>query len=147
MRRRDFLKNGSLTGLSVMAFLPGQSMEVGEASGKFGLEEATLDQLQQKMVSGEYSSRSITEQYLQRIKKIDKQGPTLRAVIELNPDALTIADQLDKERKAGKIRGPLHGIPVWGKDNSDTGDSMMTTAGSLALEGHKAAHDAFVVKK
>jgi amidase len=140
MHRRDFLRNGSFTGLSVMALL-------NETPRAFALQEATIDQLQQRMSSGESTSRQITEQYLQWIGEIDKQGPTLRAVIELNPDALTIADRLDKERKIGKTRGPLHGIPMLVKDNIDTGDSMMTTAGSLALEGHKAAQDAFIIQK
>lgn len=112
-----------------------------------GLVEATIDELQAKMVSGELTSRKITELYLQRIKEIDRQGPALHAVIELNPDALMIADQLDKDRKSGKVRGPLHGIPVLVKDNIDTGDKMMTTAGSLALEGHRAAEDAHIIKK
>lgn len=120
---------------------------LNETLREFALKEATIDQLQQIMVSGEATSRSITEQYLQWIKEVDKQGPALHAVIELNPDALSIADKLDKERKAGKVRGPLHGIPMLVKDNIDTGDSMMTTAGSLALEGHKAAQDAYIIKK
>jgi amidase len=137
MRRREFLKNGSLVGFSMLV----------KAPGGFELKEATIDELQARMASGEYSSRWITGQYLRWIKATDKQGPTLRAIIELNPDALAIAGQMDKERKAGEVRGPLHGIPVLVKDNIDTGDKMMTTAGSLALEGHKAAQDAFIVKK
>lgn len=117
----------------------------GEMPTAFALNETTIDELQQKMQKGDYTSRAITELYLQRIAAIDKKGPALHAVIEVNPDALAIADERDKERKAGKIRGPLHGIPVLIKDNIDTGDKMMTTAGSLALEGHKAAQDAFIV--
>jgi amidase len=97
------------------------------------------------MNSGEYSSVSITKLYLKRIEAIDKKGPALNAVIEINPDALAIAASLDAERKAGKLRGALHGIPVLIKDNINSGDRMMTTAGSLALEGHKAAKDAFIV--
>jgi amidase len=111
----------------------------------FVLSEATIDGLQQKMQQGAYTSRSITELYLKRIEQIDKAGPGLHAVIEVNPDALAIADEMDKERKAGKVRGPMHGIPVLVKDNIDTGDKMMTTAGSLALVGHKAAQDAFII--
>lgn len=99
------------------------------------------------MQKGEYTARSLTELYLQRIEDVDKKGPSLHAVIEVNPDALAIADDLDKERKAGKIRGPLHGIPVLVKDNIDTGDKMMTTAGSLALVGNKATQDAHIIKK
>ena len=110
------------------------------------MNEATIDILQQKMQQGVYTSRAITELYLKRIDQIDKAGPGLHAVIEVNPDALSIADQLDKERKAGQLRGPLHGIPVLVKDNIDTGDSMMTTAGSLALEGNRAAKDAFIIE-
>jgi len=143
MRRRDFLRNGSILSLSLNAFV---SRAAGPAHPvPFDLEEATIDQLQQKMASGEYSSRRITEMYLKRIKEVDKQGAMLNAIIELNPDAIAIADQLDKERKAGRIRGPLHGIPILVKDNIDTGDKMMTTAGSLALLGHNAARDAFII--
>lgn len=117
------------------------------AADEFALLEATIDMLQQKMQSGEYTSQSITRLYLKRIAEIDKKGPALNAVIELNPDALAIAEQMDAERKAGKTRGPLHGIPVLVKDNINTGDNMQTTAGSLALEGHKAAKDAFIITK
>jgi amidase len=115
------------------------------APTEFALNEATINVLQQKMQQGVYTARSITELYLKRIEQIDKAGPGLHAVIEVNPDALAIADQLDKERKAGTVRGPMHGIPVLVKDNIDTGDKMMTTAGSLALVGHRAAQDAFII--
>jgi amidase len=98
------------------------------------------------MAKGEYSSEQVTQLYLQRIEAIDKKGPALNAVIELNPDAMVIAKAMDDEREAGKIRGPLHGIPVLIKDNIDTADKMMTTAGSLALVGHIASKDAFIVK-
>jgi amidase len=123
----------------------------GAASGDavaptdFVLNEVTIDILQQKMQQGAYTAKSITELYLRRIAKIDKSGPALHAVIEVNPDALAIADAMDKERKEGKVRGPLHGIPVLVKDNIDTGDKMMTTAGSLAMVGHVAARDAFII--
>lgn len=119
----------------------------GAGADEFALLEATIDLLQQKMRSGEYTSQAITRLYLKRIAEIDKKGPTLNAVIELNPDALAIAEQMDAERKAGKVRGPLHGIPVLVKDNINTGDKMQTTAGSLALEGHIAAKDAFIIGK
>src|SRR5512144_1861296 len=99
------------------------------------------------MESGELTTRRLAELYLERISEIDKDGPYLNSVIELNPDALEIADTLDEERKAGKLRGPLHGIPILIKDNIDTHDRMQTTAGSLALEGHIAAKDAFIVKQ
>jgi len=111
------------------------------------LSEATIGFLQQKMNSGERTSRSIAEQYLQHIETIDRRGPALNAVIEVNPDALSIAGQMDDERKAGQVRGPLHGIPVLIKDNIDTGDNMMTTAGALALNGHKAERDAFIMAR
>lgn len=147
MRRRDFLKNGSLAGLSVTVSQAAQSMNEDRSPAAFTLKEVTIGELQAKMASGEYTSRWITEQYLRWIKEVDKEGAALRAVIELNPDAMDIAGQLDKERKSGKVRGPLHGIPVLVKDNIDTGDKMMTTAGSLALDGHKAAQDAFIIAK
>src|SRR5258708_22894526 len=99
------------------------------------------------MQKGKYTARSFRELYGHRIEDIDKNGPDLPAVIEVNPDALMIAAALDKERKAGKLRGPLHGIPVLVKDNIDTGDKMMPTAGSLALVGNKAAQDAHIIKK
>jgi amidase len=103
--------------------------------------------LQQQMESGAQTARSITQLYLDRIAAIDAQGPSLKSVIEVNPDALAIADALDQERKSGKVRGPLHGIPVLIKDNIDTADKMMTTAGSLALEGNRATKDAFIVAR
>ena len=111
------------------------------------LPEWTIAELQEKMETGELSARQIAELYLKRIEEVDKNGPFLNSIIELNPDAFEIADKLDAERKAGKVRGPLHGIPVLVKDNIDTHDKMQTTAGSLALEGNFAAKDAFIVKQ
>src|SRR5574337_859406 len=111
------------------------------------MEEFTILELQRKMSSGEFSAQDLCELYLKRIGKLDRQGPQINAVIELNPDAPAIAAALDKERKAGKSRGLLHGIPVLLKDNIDTGDRMQTTAGSLALEGESAPRDAFIVKR
>jgi amidase len=111
------------------------------------LPEWTIAELHEKMETGELSARQIAELYLQRIEEVDKDGPYTNSVIELNPDALEIADRLDKERKAGKIRGRMHGIPVLIKDNINTHDNMQTTAGSLALEGNIAAKDAFIVKQ
>ena len=113
----------------------------------FALEEATLAQLQQGLASGAHSSLSLTRAYLRRIEELDRQGPTLRSVMELNPDAEAIARQLDSERKAGRVRGPLHGIPVLVKDNLDTHDRMVTSAGSLALEQSHPARDSFVVAR
>jgi amidase len=113
----------------------------------FPLEEVTAGQLQEWMTSGRYTARQIAEMYLRRIDAIDRDGPALRSVIEVNPDALAIADALDAERKATGPRGPLHGIPVLIKDNIDTADRMMTTAGSLALDGSRPAKDAFLVQR
>ena len=114
---------------------------------EFELNELSVAQLQDGMTSGRYTSRRLVELYLQRIAQIDTEGPRLRSVIETNPDALAIADALDAERKAKGSRGPLHGIPILIKDNIDTGDKMLTTAGSLALTGGPAARDAFVVER
>jgi amidase len=111
------------------------------------LPEWTISDLQEKMEIGELTARRLAELYTERISEIDKNGPFINSVIELNPDALEIADALDVERRAGKTRGPLHGVPILIKDNIDTADRMQTTAGSLALEGHIAAKDAFIVKQ
>ena len=113
----------------------------------FPLQEASFEQLQQHMNAGRYTSRQLVEMYLERIEKVDRSGPTLRSVIEVNPDALAIADALDAERKAKGARGLLHGVPILIKDNIDTADKMMTTAGSLALEGSIAPRDAFIVER
>ena len=157
MNRRNFLKNGSVVSLAIssIAVASCNTPEKKEASpakasdsaDEFALNETTVDALQQKMQSGEYTSHSITDMYLKRIEAIDKKGPAINAVIEVNPDALGIADEMDKERKAGKIRGPLHGIPILIKDNISTGDKMMTTAGALALKGNVMAKDAFIVQQ
>ena len=114
------------------------------AAAPFELEEATVTDLQARMKSGELTARSLAEKYLARIDEIDKRGPAINAVIELNPDAPAIAAALDQERRDKGPRGPLHGIPVLIKDNIDTADRMMTTAGSLALDGSIAPRDAFV---
>jgi amidase len=111
------------------------------------LPEWTISELQEKMESGELTARRIAELYLGRIEAVDKSGPYINSVIEVNPDAVEIADGLDVERQAGKTRGPLHGIPILIKDNIDTHDRMQTTAGSLALEGNIAEKDAFVVRQ
>ena len=113
----------------------------------FELDEVTIPQLQDGMKSGKYTAQSLVEKYLARIDEIDKRGPAVNAIIELNPDALSIAQALDQERKAKGARGPLHGIPVLIKDNIDTADRMMTTAGSLALVGSKPPKDSFVAQR
>ncbi|WP_276366028.1 amidase [Chryseolinea sp. H1M3-3] len=156
MNRRHFIRQTtfvSLTGSGALAYLasctkskqPKSANPAVPESETFALQEITISDLQQKMTSGELTARSIVEMYLKRIEQIDRNGPNLNSIIELNPDALAIADTLDEERKNGKARGPLHGIPVLIKDNIDTGDKMMTTAGSLALEGHRASKDAFII--
>jgi len=117
------------------------------AAARFDLEDATIADLQQRMVSGRETARSLVEKYLQRIEAIDRQGPALHSVIETNPDALAIADRLDAERRSRGARGPLHGIPILLKDNIATADRMMTTAGSLALAGSTPPRDAFIVQQ
>src|SRR3989304_4303128 len=109
------------------------------------MEEHNIQDLQTLQNNGVQTARSLVEGYLQRIEQVDKNGPALNSVIEINPDALSIAAELDLERQAGKTRGPLHGIPILIKDNIDTADRMTTTAGSLALQGSIALQDAFVV--
>ncbi len=113
----------------------------------FDLEDATIADLLRDQQSGRRTARRIAEQYLSRIQTLDRNGPSLNSVIELNPDALAIADALDAERQTSGLRGPLHGVPVLIKDNIDTADRMSTTAGSLALEGSIAARDAFIVER
>jgi amidase len=113
----------------------------------FELDELSVRQLQGGMESGRFTALSLTRKYLGRIEKLDKAGPAINAVIEINPDALDIARSLDNERKSRGPRGPLHGVPVLLKDNLDTCDRMMTTAGSLALLGSIAKRDAFVVQR
>lgn len=113
----------------------------------FELDEITIPELRDGMNSGKFTARSLVEKYKSRIEEIDKRGPAVNAVIELNPDAEAIADALDQERKTKGARGPLHGIPVLIKDNLDTADRMMTTAGSLALVGSKPPKDSFVAQK
>ena len=160
MNRRNFIKKGSVAGLAISTVTlascntdtdkekkQGDNIDTALLPDNFTLNEITIDQLQQKMQSGEYTSRSITEMYLKRIDVMDKKGPAINAVIELNAEALAIADAMDKERKDGKVRGPLHGIPVLIKDNINTGDAMMTTAGALALVGNIAVRDAFIIKQ
>jgi amidase len=147
MDRRNFIKNGSLAGLSLTPIAK-QSLTLSDkntVNDSFPIEETSIDALQKAMQDGKLTSVQLAKIYLQRIKDIDKNGPSINAVIELNPDALSIAENLDKERKAGKVRGPMHGIPILIKDNINTGDKMMTTAGSLALVGNYAANDAHIV--
>jgi len=117
------------------------------APPRFDLEELSIADLQHRMQLGEETSRSIVQKYIARIEAIDRSGPTLRSVLEVNPDALAIADALDAERHNGRVRGPLHGIPILLKDNIATADKMMTTAGSQALAGAKPPADAFIAAR
>jgi amidase len=154
MKRRQFLHHGTqaavaATLLPLAATHPAEAaapnaLSIHPAASDLDLTEASITDLQARLQNGKSTSRELCQGYLDRIAKIDKAGPKINALIELNPDALKIADTLDKERKAGKLRGPLHGIPILLKDNIDTGDQMQTTAGALALAGNRAAHDAFV---
>ena len=129
------------------ASVAAQSPSQPPAAGPFDLEELTIAALQQRMASRQDTSRSLVEKYLARIEAIDRGGPALRSVLEVNPDARDIADRLDAERASGHLRGPLHGIPILLKDNIATADRMMTTAGSLALAGAKPPRDAFIVEQ
>jgi amidase len=124
---------------------PTATRPAATAPAALDLEEATAAELSRRMTAGELTARQIVEWYLARIAALDDAGPRLNAVIELNPDALAIADALDAERAAGTSRGLLHGIPILIKDNIDTGDRMRTSAGSLALAEHIAERDAYVV--
>ena len=113
----------------------------------FELDEITIADLQDGMKSGRFTARALAEKYLGRINEVDQSGPSVNSVIEVNPDALSIADELDQERKAKGPRGPMHGIPVLIKDNIATADKMQTTAGSLALVGSKPPKDSFVAAR
>lgn len=113
----------------------------------FAFEESTIIELASMLDAGELTARTLAEAYLERIDGLDGTGPVLRSVIEVNPDALEIADAMDQERREGRVRGPLHGIPVVVKDNLDTADRMKTTAGSLALLESRPARDAAVVRR
>ena len=150
MGRRGFV----LSGLTAGALGSGLARAASSASSSGNttpraqaLEEATLGELQHGMETGKMTARSIAEWYLARIEAMDKRGPMINAVIELNPDALATADALDAERKLKGSRGPMHGIPVLIKDNIATADKMQTTAGSLALVGSKVPRDAFIVER
>ena len=155
--RRRFLQGGLLGGLATAAapvLRPWvtAAREISPVSKTpevpaFEFEEVTIAELQEGMKSGKHTARSTAEKYLERVEAVDKHGPAVNSVIETNPDALAIAEALDKERKEKGPRGPLHGIPILIKDNIDTHDRMMTTAGSLALLGSTAPKDSFVAKK
>jgi amidase len=154
MDRRGFLRYGVIGGAMGMASRAVGSGPVAAAAkparagaSAVALEEATIDGLQAQMKAGALTARRLTQAYLDRIDALDRKGPALRSVIETNPDALSIADGLDAERKASGPRGPLHGIPILLKDNLDTADRMTTTAGSLALAGSIPLRDSFVAER
>ena len=153
--RRTFLQNAVTAGATAAVYPAlGAAREMARSAEPipdgitpFELDEITISELQDGMKSGKFTARVLVERYSARIDEIDKRGPAVNAVIELNPDAAAIADALDQERKAKGPRGPLHGIPVLIKDNIDTADRMMTTAGSLALVGSKPPKDSFVAQR
>ncbi|MGD8375203.1 MAG: amidase [Acidobacteriota bacterium] len=157
INRRDFVKAGALgtAAVAVGGCAPGGGNDdrgKAAASGsvfedRFELQEATIDDLQGRMESGELSAQDIARLYLDRIERVNLEGPELHAIIATNPEALDIAGERDRERAEGKVRGPLHGIPIIVKDNLDTADRMATTAGSLALAGTVASEDATVVRR
>jgi amidase len=153
--RRAFLGHAAVLGAAAAGGvkLPAAGPPLGAAPAAppapapFELEEVTAVQLQAGMASGRWTSRLIVEQYLERIAALDRAGPSLHAIIETNPDAVSLAEALDRERAAGRTRGPLHGVPVLLKDNIDTADRMTTTAGSLALEGSVPLRDSHVAER
>jgi amidase len=152
--RRDFLAAGATAAIASVApraaHAEPASLTAPQSTSRvrpFEFEEATIADLGKRMTAGEFTAQALAEKYLARIEEIDKHGPRINAVIELNPDALSIAAALDAERRSKGPRGPLHGIPVLIKDNLDTADRMMTTAGSLALEGYTPAQDATVARR
>ena len=149
--RRSFLATGLKIGaasLALPALIGAESAAAQPQAVKpFELDEATIAELRDGMNSGKFTARSLVEKYLKRIQDIDSQGPALNSIIELNPNALSIADARDAERKSKGPRGPLHGIPVLIKDNIGTADAMMTTAGSLALLGFTPSKDSAVARR
>ncbi len=157
LSRRHFIGLGAaggalaLAGGSVACGTPDDPARLGGGASAsnvapFELDEVCISELQDGMGSGRWTARRITELYLERIEEIDRNGPTLRSIIETNPDALEIADELDRERATGSVRGPLHGIPILVKDNIATHDRMTTTAGSYALEGSIPPADSGVAR-
>ena len=149
--RRSFLYQSILTaaGLNAYGYLSCTSTQTGAgttAPSTIDLQEITIEGLQALYKTGKTTCVQVTEYYLQRITAIDQSGPALNAVIEINPDALIIAKAMDMARAAGTSRGPLHGIPILIKDNINTADKMMTTAGALALVGNIAQKDAHIVE-
>lgn len=149
MKRRKFLQTSALA--SVLAISKPESIfprsSLLSAPKEFELAEMNLADLQKSMTTRRSTARSLVVKYLDRIAEIDKRGPAINSVIEINPDAVGIAESLDRERKNKGVRGPLHGIPILIKDNIGTADRMMTTAGSLAMLGSRPAQDSFVAQR
>jgi amidase len=156
MNRRKFIRKSAIASFGIPVIIsactgkttPDTDLDLVDGiSNDFPLLESTIADLQRMFKDGKASVRSVTELYLSRIEAVDQSGVGLNSVIELNPDALKIADMLDGEMKSGKLRGPLHGVPILIKDNIDTEDRMMNTAGSLALEGNYPERDAFIISQ
>ena len=137
-----------LTALILVTFFAcNKNPKTKETTAEFQFEEYSISRLQQGYDNGDFTVTDVVQAYLDRINAIDDNGPTLNAVIEVNPDALAIAEQLDAELKDGKKRGPMHGVPVLLKDNIDTRDQMSTTAGSRALAGSHPLQDSYIAMK
>ncbi len=154
MDRRTFLRNSAAIGaaaaaVAVPAIAPATTSgrSGADAPGPFELNELTVADLQKRMQSGQDTAKSLVNKYLARIEQLDQHGPALNCMIEINPEALAIAEALDVERSKTGPRGSLHGVPVLIKDNIGTADQMTTTAGSLALEGSIPARDSFVAAR
>src|SRR6266404_1708709 len=158
MNRRTFVRSSVIGGVALASISASATAKEASAVNVSSpsasapplaseLDELTIGDLQGGMASGKFTAHSLARKYLDRIVDVDKHGPAINAVIETNPDALAIATELDKERRAKGARGPLHGIPVLIKDNIDTHDRMTTTAGSLALGGSSPLQDSSVAKK
>jgi amidase len=152
--RRAFLGYAAMLGAATVGgplvprpSLPAKSQRGQSAHDPFDIEEATVKDLQSAMEAGRVTARELVQLYLERIDGLDKPGPALHSILETNPEALSLAEALDRERKSGNIRGPLHGVPVLLKDNVATADRMTTTAGSLALEGSIPPRDAFLAER
>ncbi len=145
MSRRRFL--AAAGGTLAAAGMEGSAMSASAAVKPFELDEATIAQLGERMRAGSLTAEKLALAYLERVREIDGAGPMLRSVLEANPDAAAMAADLDRERAQGRVRGPLHGIPILLKDNIASGDRMSTTAGSLALEGLRVREDAPLVKR
>ncbi len=143
--RREFMRLGATAAAATAASrLPMPALGFAEEAPAARIEEVTIAQLQRAMAAGRLSARSLVRMYLARIEALDRHGPRLNSILEVNPDAQDIAGRLDRERRGGETRGPLHGIPILLKDNIDTHDRMMTTAGSLALVGTPPSQDSTV---